>query len=270
MGGSLAAALKKKKLPFAIHITSRHSNSTRTIHEEFGSFNRHIDIKAALPKVDMIVLAAPVDITIKQLQEIEKNATRSVLVTDVGSTKSEICNFYSRRKWKFVRFVGSHPMVGSHLKGPQSARADLYDHGLVIVTTDGAKSVDQKAIQSFWKKMGMKVIFMKAQMHDRFVAEISHLPHLLAACLIKTPSTDALKIAASGFRDMTRLAEGNPEIWIPIFSQNKKAVLEALRSFKNNLKQFESALKAEKHQKLTSFLWQTSNLRKKLLSSTAR
>lgn len=266
MGGSLAAAIRKK-FPKA-HIvgvarrrtTLDFARRKKWIHEGF------LDLRPAVQDADLVVICTPIDLTQNILKQIDQYASRKVLVTDVGSVKTPICKFAEKRKWKHVRFVGAHPMVGSHEQGIEAARSDLYDLGLTIITAAQNQNGFTE-VKKFWSKIGKKTLVIDSVKHDLWVAEISHLPHLLATCLMLTASRTSLQIASSGFRDMTRLAEGPSSVWQPILSENKKAALRALQSFKSNLKQLEASLKSSKPQKIASFLSQAARQRQALFPS---
>ncbi len=263
MGGSLAAAIKKK-FPYAKitgvarrKATLDFARRKKWIHEGF------LSVREALTDVDLVVICTPVDLTKKILQEVDRYASKEILVTDIGSVKAPVSIFAKKKKWKHVRFIGAHPMVGSHEKGIESARADLYSKGITILTGT-QNQTGFKKVSEFWRSLSNKVLVMSPVQHDEKVAEISHLPHLLSVCLAETPADASYAIAGTGFRDTSRLAQGDASVWTPIFLQNKKAVLAALRSFHSNLDHFEKALKSQSPAKLNKILKQASSRRRAL------
>lgn len=268
MGGSLAAAARKKFPNAKIIGIARRKETLRFALNKKWIHEGYLDLAQALKNAELVVICTPVDLTQKILNEIERVATSPVLVTDAGSVKESICTFAAKKKWKHIRFVGAHPMVGSHEQGIEHARADLYQDGLTIVT---AKKNQQglKPVAAFWKALSKQVRIMSPAEHDQKVAEISHLPHLISVCLMQTPSNNALEIAASGFRDATRLAAGPESVWAPIFTQNRKALLKAIRSFKSNINQFESMVKLDQSSKISQVL-KKSALRRNQLSPSKK
>ena len=169
-----------------------------------------------------------------------------------------------KKKWKHIQFTGAHPMVGSHEKGIEAAHANLYGRGITIITGTKNQPGFQK-VSAFWKALSGKVMVMSPQQHDEKISEISHLPHLISVCLAETPSGAAYAVAGTGFRDTTRLAQGDASVWAPIFFQNKKAVLASIRSFYNNLSHFETVLKSKNSSKLIQLLKRAS-IRRRALS----
>ena len=156
---------------------------------------------------------------------------RGAIVTDVGSTKAGVVRA-ARRNLKPGQFVGSHPMAGSEQKGVGFARADLFAGATCILTpTSRTPEGVTRRVESLWQRMGMRTFRMSPRAHDRAVARVSHLPHALASLLMRLPKRAELDVSATGFRDATRLASGDPEMWRDIFLTNRKEVLAAIDEF---------------------------------------
>ena len=166
------------------------------------------------------------------------------VLTDVGSTKASIVEMAERALPDGSRFVGSHPMAGAETSGPGAARADLYVGKPVIVTPTEATDADARAkIESLWHTLGMLVHRMAPDEHDRAVAAISHLPHAVSALLMRfAADSGALPVASTGLADMTRLAGGDVQMWADIFSDNQKAVIEAIDRWRESLGAFRAML----------------------------
>lgn len=260
MGGSLAAALRKKFPKTKVVGVARRAAVIAFARKKKWIEAGGSSLKDMLRGADLVVLCLPVDLLPKALNKIEKEAEASVLVTDVGSVKAPLERFVAKKKWKRVRFVGAHPMVGSHEKGIRAARSNLYDQGLTVITPSHDQAAF-RAVKAFWEKVSRKVVCLDAKEHDRRVALVSHLPHLLSVCLLGAVGFDkARDISSTGFRDMTRLAKGDPSIWAPIFIQNREAVLEAIELFQSNLMQFRSSLIKISEKRLAKILTKTSKL----------
>ena len=156
-------------------------------------------------------------------------------------------------------------MVGSHKRGIQAVNPALYQGGLVLLTLDRRTRPDgyQRA-KKFWQGFTSKIVELTPEMHDRLVGEVSHLPHAIAACLVRTVSASALQVASTGFYDTTRIAAAASSIWQPIFSANWKVMLDVLNRFEKELRTFKKILQDRDPKKLVRFLDQAQKKRKKL------
>jgi prephenate dehydrogenase len=197
----------------------------------------------------MIVLATPVATLERQLPAVWQAASSHALLTDVGSTKAGIVKAAEALgASRPLSFVGSHPMAGSNLSGFSVARADLFSGATVILTpTDRTPSEPIKRVTEFWEAMGGRVIVMDPATHDRAVAAISHLPHLVVDALVAAVvdmDPRFLDVAARGFKDTTRIAASDPAVWREIFQQNREALGEALAAFRGALGRLEGILAA--------------------------
>lgn len=177
----------------------------------------------AASRADCVILATPVDAFAGMLAEINPRLPAEAWVTDVGSTKRGIHAAALKALSHPGRFVGGHPMAGSEKGGAAEGRADLLEGRPCIVTSreDTEPRVVGSAV-ALWSALGARVVRMTPEEHDGAVAEISHLPHavatLLAALLAgRAPRTD---LAAGGLRDTTRVAGGDPSLWVPILLEN--------------------------------------------------
>ena len=239
MGGSLAAACRKKFPKSRLIGISRDVRALRFAKKKKWVHEAAKDLRS-LASANLIILCTPVDTLKSMLVKIDKFAARGTLVTDVGSVKGEVARWARGRRFRNIQFVGSHPMTGSHERGISAARPDLYQNSFTFVTP-GAKFVTG-AVRNFWRKLGSRVVVLSAEEHDKITAEISHLPHLAAVCLALTPQTKSFQHAGPGFSDATRIAQGHPSIWVPIFRSNRRSVLDALKGFQKNLRHFQKAL----------------------------
>lgn len=177
---------------------------------------------------DLTVIAAPVG-AIAELVELALEKTQGV-VTDVGSTKVDICSAVDN-----PRFVGGHPMAGSEQDGISGATPELFAGAMWVLTPD--ESTDEAAfsqVRSLVRSFGAEIIALPAKIHDEIVAQVSHVPHLTAAALMNLAESGSvehralLRLAAGGFRDMTRISAGRPSIWPDICVANKTAIASSL------------------------------------------
>ncbi len=189
----------------------------------------------AVHPADLIVMCTPV----MQFPEImEKIAgagagAAGAVVTDVGSVKGAVMQWAKEILPERVHFVGSHPMAGSEQSGPAAARADLFQGAVCVVCPAAGESAGDLAaaerVKNLWRAVGMHVTECTAEAHDRYVAAISHLPHIAAALLVNFAAgePEALDLAAGGFIDATRIAAGDVTMWTDILLTNREAILRA-------------------------------------------
>lgn len=267
IGGSLAAAISHYIRGARIIAVSRDpkkisfAKKKKWIHE--GTSN----LESAVRFADYIFVCAPVDTIPNLISAIDRHAKVGAIVTDVGSTKSEIINSIKRKKLKRIQFVGSHPLAGSHLTGVQHATPNLFDGAFVFVApSQGTSQQAVHAIASVWKQLKTQVIVISPEAHDQIVSQISHLPHAAAALLMQTVSPKALHFAASGFLDTTRVAQGDPNLWTPIFLTNKINLVKDLKQLSKSLMNLIRLIGQGNPKKLSRFLKTASIKRSKLAS----
>jgi len=229
LGGSLALALKARDPQVRIAGVGRRRASLAEALEAGAIDSLHLDPAEPVGQSDLIVLATPVGAFTRHLQAIAPRLRPGALVTDVGSTKAMVVRQAHRILGRDGRFVGSHPMAGSERKGVAFARADLFAGARCILTpTRRTPPAVTRRIERMWRELGMTVRRMSPVAHDRAMARVSHLPHALAGLLMMAPRSKDLDVAATGFRDTTRLAGGDPEVWRDVLLTNRKAMLGAI------------------------------------------
>ncbi|MCA9257857.1 MAG: prephenate dehydrogenase/arogenate dehydrogenase family protein [Planctomycetales bacterium] len=199
---------------------------------------------------DLVIAATPVDRIVETLRSAAFIEPRALL-TDVGSTKAQICREVMtpdapdacQARPSLNHFVGSHPLAGDHRTGPAAARSDLL-HGKVVVVTpeDETPPGLVERIAEFWQSLGAEVELLDPEEHDNALAATSHLPHLIASALAGATPETWLRLAATGWGDTTRIAASSPELWAQIFQQNCDSLRDALRRFEHVLGSLEAAL----------------------------
>lgn len=194
-----------------------------------------------------------------------------IIVTDAGSTKQFVCEQALKLLPDAKRFVGAHPMAGSELHGPEHARADLFQNRLCILTPSGTGSSDAAlgVVRAFWSALGMKLTEKSPAEHDKVVAAISHLPHAAAVLLVQlADQRKAISIAATGFRDTTRVASGDPRVWTDIFTTNREAMLDAIDHFAGALDQFRAVVASSDEAEMLRVLTDVKQARDTWLKQT--
>jgi prephenate dehydrogenase len=146
-------------------------------------------------------------------------------------------------------------MVGSHLRGVEAAVPDLYDKGFVfLIREPRIHAAAFREAKKFWRRIMPRVIEMNSRQHDSIVGEISHLPHAAAACLVLAAGNKSFPLTASGFKDSTRIAQGDPSIWVPIFRMNRREILRAVAVFEKKMRAFQKALRSKDEKSLRQIL----------------
>lgn len=243
LGGSAALALKACDPSIRIAGVGRRRESLQMALDAGAIDTAHLEAPPAVAQSDLVILATPVGAFGRHMREIAPHLRRGAAVTDVGSTKAAVVRQADRLLGAGGPFVGSHPMAGSEQKGVSFARADLFA-GATCIVTPGPKTPPRLVgrIERFWQMLGMRTLRMSPAQHDRAVAAISHLPHVLASLLMLLPDSNSLQVAATGFRDATRLAGGDPEMWRDILLTNRQAILRSLDRFEESLMQLRDLL----------------------------
>lgn len=192
---------------------------------------------------DVVVICTPVDRIVADVVQTLAATPASTLVTDAGSVKATICEALQEHPGAESRFVGSHPLAGSHQSGFESSSDTLFEQRKCVVTpTSGTSPAVLETWSEFWRSLGMNVSTMSPAEHDRVLAMTSHLPHLVAAALAGLIQPEELDFAASGFRDTTRIAAGDADLWTAIFLENAQQVVAATDEMITQLKHYREAI----------------------------
>ncbi|MCY2931347.1 MAG: prephenate dehydrogenase [Planctomycetota bacterium] len=243
LGGSAGLAIKAHDPRIRVAGVGRRIESLEAALKAGAIDTAHLTCQEPVAQSDLVILATPVGAFSRHMRAIAPVLRPGAVVTDVGSTKARVVAAAARVFGPGGPFVGSHPMAGSEQKGVPFARADLFHGATCILTpTPHTPPALVARVEAFWRLLGMHTVRMAPGDHDRTVARVSHLPHALAALLMLLPADADLAVSASGFRDATRLAGGDPEMWRDIFTTNRPAVLAALKAFANSLDRFADLL----------------------------
>jgi prephenate dehydrogenase len=265
LGGSIGLAVKS--LLSGCHVVGYgHHPQTLELARSRGAVDQFSESAAdAVQDADLVILCTPVGTFRSLLQEIASSLKPGALVTDVGSTKRTVCRLAKELLPQGVHFVGSHPMAGSEKRGVEAARADLFQRALCITTpSHGANHQAVAAVESFWNRLGMRTTRLSPEDHDRMLAEVSHLPHALAAALMATQDDAAVHVAGKGLLDTTRIAAGDGGLWRDIFVDNADNLHLALTKLRAQLDRFEMLLKDPKGDALKDWLDRAAQRRRSL------
>lgn len=269
IGGSLAAALKQAGVVDEIIGLGRRRDTLEQA-RSLGLIDGIAESPKDAARADMIVLAMPVAQTEAVFAALAPHLHASTIVTDVGSTKSDVIAAARRTLGRnFSRFVPGHPIAGAEKNGPQAARADLFQGKNVVLCPLAETDANALAgVESLWKHAGAQVAVMPAERHDRIFAAVSHLPHLAAFALVddlagREEAAEFFRYAASGFRDFTRIAGSSPEMWRDIALANREALLAELSAYMAKLGEIATALDRQDAAALEKIFTRASVARRK-------
>jgi prephenate dehydrogenase len=225
IGGSAGLALAKQGVANKIVGVGR-SDASLAIAQNCGAISEATtNLKQGVAEADFVLVATRVGVIGSQLEEIDSYVRPGTLITDAGSTKQSIVDGWEQnRPARRARFVGSHPLAGSHRRGAQAADPALFENKLAVLTpAESTPEVDTESIASFWQLIGAEVCILSPLEHDSLLASASHAPHIIAAALATATPRETHRFTAGGWRDTTRIAAGDPELWADILLDNAKA-----------------------------------------------
>lgn len=260
IGGSIALALKKKRLAKEICGISRHKENLILAKKQGIIDCGSLDINI-VQGADLVILAVPVNAILRLSPVIANIINKDCLVFDVGSTKKEIA---AKLDKIFTNYVGTHPLAGSEKRGVINAKEDIFKDSVCILTpTKNTNNKSLKVIKELWNKIGAKVVFMPPSIHDKVLSLVSHLPHIAAFALMHTVPDSYLKWASTGFKSTTRVAASDSLLWRDIFLSNSDKIIEAIDLFQKKLSIIKSAIDRKDNKLLLSFLEKAKKKREK-------
>lgn len=262
----MALKLKDKK---SISYVYGVDQSTEHLKEakKLGIIDEISTLENAVQNSDLIIIAIPVDATRKILPQILDLVNNSQTVMDAGSTKEGITNAVKNHLNR-SRFVAFHPMWGTENSGPKSAISESFagKAGVICDQKDSAKDA-LKVVEKITEDLDMHLMFMTAADHDVHTAYISHISHITSYALANTvlekerEEDTIFQLASSGFSSTVRLAKSHPEMWVPIFKQNKENVLDVLNEHISQLRKFKSALEKDNDELLEELIRNANRIR---------
>jgi prephenate dehydrogenase len=262
IGGSIGLAAKRRGLVERVVGVGRRIESLQRARALGAIDEASTDLVSGVAAAQLAVFCTPVDQIAAQVLEAAPRCAPGTLLTDAGSTKGEIVRDLEGKLPAEVHFIGSHPLAGSEKRGPDHADADLFQGRLTIVTRTPQTNADAlEQVAAFWRGLGSRVRIMDPSEHDRALALTSHLPHLLASALAGLLPPELSELTATGFRDTTRIAAGDPAIWDGIFLQNRTALVEGLTQLQYRLDEYRTALTRGDRAAIDALLAQAKKVR---------
>lgn len=244
IGGSIGMALRERGLANRVIGVGRRQVSLRIARRVGAVTNTTIDLAKGVAEANLVLVCTPVGRIVEDVKQVAEHCPEGTLITDVGSTKQQIVEALDDGLARGCRFLGSHPLAGSEKAGATHAQADLFEGRVAIVTpTLNTRAEDFDLVEDFWEALGSVVIRMPPAEHDEALAVTSHLPHMAAATLAVTVPERYFRLTGSGLLDTTRLAAGDPELWIQILLHNRQHALKALEMYGKQLAGLHTALR---------------------------
>ncbi len=275
IGGSLARALKRAGACGEVVGCGRNTTNLQQA-IDLGVIDRYDTHPArAIKEADMIVVAVPLGTMAPLFATMREALSPQAIITDVGSAKaSVVADARKHLGQHFSRFVPGHPIAGTEKSGVAASFAELFENHRVILTP--LPETDSQAatlVTTMWEKTGAEVVNLSVEHHDEVLAATSHLPHLLAYGLVETLAkmdarTEIFGFAAGGFRDFTRIASSDPQMWHDICFANQNAILKVLAHFQTDLALLSDAIKHGNSQHIKSTFTHAKTTRDQFLKRT--
>ena len=265
IGGSFALAAKKFNVGVSLY---GQDNNPKHMAEalSLGIIDHPLEVHNHA-SMDVILLAIPVDACLTVILSLLDQINDNALLLDVGSTKAAICRHIELHP-KRNQFLATHPIAGTEFSGPSAAFAELFVEQAQILCETNKTRPDllEWAVQWF-RNMNMEIHEMDPEAHDKHIAYVSHLSHISSFMLGKTviekekDERAIFKMAGSGFASTVRLAKSSPDMWTPIFKQNKENILEVLKEYISNLEHFEHLLESDDYDQLFKQMKNTNTIK---------
>ncbi|AJY47492.1 prephenate/arogenate dehydrogenase family protein [Martelella endophytica] len=275
IGSSLARDIRAHGLAKEIVVSTRSPETLRRA-EELGLGDRYTTSAAdAARGADLVIVSVPVGASGTVAEQIAPSLKQGAILTDVGSTKASVIAQMTPHVPEGVHFIPGHPIAGTEHSGPDAGFAGLFAGRWCILTP--AEGADEQAIESlasFWRTLGSKVDRMTPEHHDKVLAIVSHLPHIIAYNIVGTADdletvteSEVIQYSASGFRDFTRLAASDPTMWRDVCLHNRDAILEMLARFSEDLAYLQRAIRWGEGDKLFELFARTRAVRRSIIEA---
>lgn len=268
MGGSFSLALKALGDDF--HFTGV-SRKQATLDKAL-SMNlidaATTDLEAGVRESDLVLVAVPVGTGANLTERVLSAIQPKAVVFDMGSTKANIVQQLSNHP-KRGRFVATHPIAGTENSGPEAAISNLYQNKTVIICDRDKSDADAvDLVESLYQRIGMRLTYMEAKEHDLHLAYVSHLSHVTSFALgltvleMEKDEKNIFDMAGSGFSSTARLAKSSPEMWAPIFDQNKSNLTRAINAYIKKMELFKAAIDSGDQQQCMEIMQQANDIRR--------
>jgi cyclohexadieny/prephenate dehydrogenase len=275
IGSSIARDVKKLGLAKDVVISTRSADTLKRAEElELGT-SYVASAAEAVKDADLVIVSVPVGASEAVAQQIAPNLKPGAIVTDVGSTKASVIAQMAPHMPDGVHFIPGHPLAGTEKSGPDAGFPGLFKGRWCIFTPlEGTDPEALARLRGFWETLGSRCDEMDPQHHDKVLAIVSHLPHIIAYNIVGTADdletvteSEVIKYSASGFRDFTRLAASDPTMWRDVCLHNKDAILEMLARFSEDLAYLQRAIRWGEGDKLFELFSRTRTIRRSIVQA---
>ncbi|KQQ54329.1 prephenate dehydrogenase [Rhizobium sp. Leaf311] len=275
IGSSIARDIKDAGLARDVVISTRSPETLKRAEElELGTAYT-ISAAEAVRDADLVIISVPVGASGSVAEQIAPNLKPGAIVTDVGSTKASVIAQMAPHMPDSVHFIPGHPLAGTEKSGPDAGFSGLFRDRWCIFTPLAETDPDALArLKAFWEQLGSRIDEMDAEHHDKVLAIVSHLPHIIAYNIVGTADdlgtvteSEVIKYSASGFRDFTRLAASDPTMWRDVCLHNKDAILEMLARFSEDLAYLQRAIRWGEGDKLFELFTRTRTIRRSIVEA---
>ena len=265
IGGSLGLALKDSPL---VHRILGSDRDTASLDKalEMGVIDQVVSLEEGARQARLVFLCTPLRFYPEIINRIKPHLKPGSIVSDVGSTKEEVCRLLADLP-EGIWAIGGHPMAGAETRGVQGADRYLFENAVYALTPlPGVPAPIRDFMVELLQNTGARIRFMEATLHDQLVATVSHIPHLTAVALVSLTEGKAenLMMAAGGFRDTTRIASSNPELWEDILFSNREQIVPQLDQLISSLNVIKEALAGGDHDNILRLLHEAKTIRDKI------
>ena len=273
LGSSLVRTISKKKIAKKILIFEKSKLNLSKIKKLKLPGRIVKSLKDGVVSSDMIILCTPMSEYKEIILKVNNYILPKTLITDIGSSKIETSKIIKRLLKKGIHWIQSHPITGSEVSGPEHGKDSMFENKWCILIKDKKTNLKYlKFLNSFWRRLGSKTVFMNSKKHDKIFSITSHLPHLIAYNLVKSAQDfekkqkyNLIKYSAGGLRDFSRIAASNEIMWRDIFFDNGKNVTKAIDIFIKNLNSFKKDINFKDNRSILMKLTQTKKVRSKIV-----
>ena len=273
LGSSLVRRISKKKIAKKIFIYEKSKSNIAKIKKLKLPGTIVKSLKDSVVNSDLIIFCTPMSEYKKLIFKINNFISARTLITDIGSSKTDSSKIIKKFLKKGIHWIRSHPIAGSEVSGPEHGKDSIFEDKWCVLIKDKKTNLKHlKFLNSFWKKMGSRIVIMNSEKHDKIFSITSHLPHLIAYNLVKSAQDfekilkfNLIKYSAGGLRDFSRIAASNEIMWRDIFFDNKANITKAINLFIKNLNSFKKDINRKNNKSILKKLAQTKKVRTKII-----
>ena len=273
LGSSLVRRIAKKKLAKKIFIYEKSKLNITKIKSLRLPVTIVNSLKDGVANSDLIIFCTPMSEYKRLILKINNFVSPKTIITDIGSVKIKSSKIIKKFLKKGIDWTQSHPIAGSEVSGPEHGKDNMFvDKWCVLIKDQKTNLKHLRFLNSFWRKVGSKIVIMNSEKHDQIFSVTSHLPHLIAYNLVKSAKDyekkikfDLIKYSAGGLRDFSRIAASNEIMWRDIFFDNSQNISKAIDIFVKNLRDFKKDIRLKKNKSMISKLTKAKKVRSQII-----